>query len=71
LLTTHADSGVGATNWYKARALENFRQTTQILAKEVGTAQTYLDKTRQQASQEIADSLNVESSLVSGGELKL
>ncbi|WP_293909588.1 toxic anion resistance protein [Deinococcus sp.] len=64
-------AALDAISEYKVRALENFRQTTQILAKEVGQAQSYLDKGRQQASQEIADSLDVESSLVSGGELKL
>ena len=64
-------AALDAISEYKVRALENFRQTTQILAQEVGTAQTYLDRERQQASQEIASELKVSDSVVREGELKL
>ena len=64
-------AALDAISEYKVRALENFRQTTQILAREVGTAQTYLDKERQQAAQELASELNVSGSVVREGELKL
>ena len=64
-------AALDAISEYKVRALENFRQTTQILAQEVGTAQTYLDRERQQASQDIASELNVSGNLVKDGELKI
>ena len=64
-------AALDAISDYKVRALENFRQTTQILAKEVSTAQTYLDKERQQAAQDIAGELKISADVVREGELKL
>lgn len=52
---------------YKEKALQNFAQTTQLLAREVQQAQTYLDRERQNASKELIEGLNVTKE----GDLKI
>ena len=52
---------------YRQQALERFSETIRVLDKEVGQAQHYLDRERQEASREIAQGLNVQQE----GELKL
>ena len=52
---------------YRQQALERFSETIRVLDKEVGHAQHYLDRERQEASREIAQGLNITRE----GELKL
>lgn len=56
-----------AISSYRQQALERFKDTMQVLDKEVGQAQTYLDRERQQVSRELAQDLNVTPQ----GELKI
>lgn len=56
-----------AISSYRQQALERFKDTMQVLDKEVGQAQTYLDRERQQVARELAQDLNVTPQ----GELKL
>ncbi|GHF41406.1 toxic anion resistance protein [Deinococcus metalli] len=56
-----------AISSYRQQALERFRDTMQVLDKEVGQAQTYLDRERQQVARELAQDLNVTPQ----GELKI
>ncbi|PNY81028.1 toxic anion resistance protein [Deinococcus koreensis] len=56
-----------AISAYRQQALERFRDTMQVLDKEVNQAQTYLDRERQQVSRELAQDLNVTEK----GELKV
>lgn len=51
---------------YRLQALDRFRETMQVLDKEVAQAQTYLDQERQNAARELAQGLNL-----SDRELKL
>ena len=56
-----------AISSYRQQALERFKDTMQVLDKEVGQAQTYLDRERQQVARELTQDLNVTPQ----GELKL
>ncbi|WP_295816685.1 toxic anion resistance protein [uncultured Deinococcus sp.] len=56
-----------AISSYRQQALERFKDTMQVLDREVGQAQTYLDRERQQVSRELAQDLNVTPQ----GELKI
>ena len=56
-----------AISVYRQQALDRFRDTMQVLDKEVGHAQTYLDRERQQAAKELTRDLNVTDK----GDLKL
>ena len=56
-----------AISSYRQQALERFKDTKQVLDREVGQAQTYLDRERQQVSRELAQDLNVTPQ----GELKI
>ena len=44
---------------YRQQALERFSETIRVLDREVGQAQHYLDRERQEASREVAQGLNV------------
>lgn len=52
---------------YRQQALERFSETIRTLDREVGQAQTYLDRERQGAARELAQNLNVTPE----GDLKL
>ena len=56
-----------AISVYRQQALDRFRDTMQVLDKEVGQAQTYLDRERQQAAKELTKDLSVTDK----GDLKL
>ncbi len=56
-----------AISEYRQQALERFKDTMQVLDKEVNQAQTYLDRQRLSAAREVAQGLNVSER----GELKL
>lgn len=60
-------AAMDAVSDYKQKALANFAQTTETLSREVRQAQTYLDRERQNVSQEVAAGLNVTKE----GDLKL
>jgi uncharacterized protein YaaN involved in tellurite resistance len=52
-------SALDSISAYRTQALDRFRETMQVLDREVSQAQTYLDRERQQASRELAQDLNV------------
>ncbi|GGK26307.1 toxic anion resistance protein [Deinococcus malanensis] len=52
-------SALDSISAYRSQALDRFRETMQVLDREVTQAQTYLDRERQQASRELAQELNV------------
>ena len=56
-----------AISTYRAQALDRFKDTIQVLDREVGQAQTYLDRERQRTSRDVAQGLNVTEK----GDLKL
>ncbi|BDP41900.1 toxic anion resistance protein [Deinococcus aetherius] len=56
-----------AISTYRTQALDRFKDTIQVLDREVRQAQTYLDRERQSASREVAQGLNVTEQ----GDLKL
>lgn len=56
-----------AISTYRTQALDRFRDTIQVLDKEVAQAQGYLDKERQGAARELAQGVNITPE----GELKL
>ncbi|SMB91722.1 toxic anion resistance protein [Deinococcus hopiensis] len=56
-----------AISTYRNQALDRFKETIQVLDREVGHAQKYLDRERQTASREVAQGLNVTEK----GDLKL
>ncbi|GMA16331.1 toxic anion resistance protein [Deinococcus metallilatus] len=56
-----------AISTYRTQALDRFKDTIQVLDREVSHAQTYLDRERQNASREVAQGLNVNEK----GDLKL
>ncbi|MFC4426318.1 toxic anion resistance protein [Deinococcus navajonensis] len=52
-------SALDSISAYRTQALDRFRETVQVLDREVAQAQTYLDRERQQASRELAQELDV------------
>ncbi|MEW6422048.1 MAG: toxic anion resistance protein [Deinococcota bacterium] len=56
-----------AISTYRTQALDRFRDTIQVLDRELSHAQTYLDRERQNAAREVAQGLNVTEK----GDLKL
>jgi len=56
-----------AISTYRNQALDRFKETIQVLDREVGHAQKYLDRERQGASREVAQGLSV----TERGDLKL
>ncbi|ACO45363.1 toxic anion resistance protein [Deinococcus deserti] len=60
-------SALDSISAYRSQALDRFRETMQVLDREVSQAQTYLDRERQQASRELAQDLNVTAQ----GDLKI
>ncbi|MCP2015763.1 uncharacterized protein YaaN involved in tellurite resistance [Deinococcus sp. HSC-46F16] len=56
-----------AISTYRTQALDRFRDTIQVLGREVSQAQTYLDRERQTAARDVAQGLNVTEK----GDLKL
>ncbi|MPY65259.1 toxic anion resistance protein [Deinococcus sp. SDU3-2] len=56
-----------AISTYRTQALDRFKDTIQVLGREVSQAQTYLDRERQTAARDVAQGLNVTEK----GDLKL
>lgn len=60
---------MGAIDTFKVKALDNMKQTVNVLTQAVDKAQVYLDKAQQKTALEVAQNLHIEAK--KWGEVKI